>query len=82
MSIRQDIQDYDDMTSLMQAEEWRVWVKFIRNRVSHMEFKVVRLVRDKNFDEAVKTVAVIDDMKRQIEMFINMRSHLEEKVKS
>lgn len=79
MMAKSDYSDYMDIVMLLKTPEWRTWVSFIESRVLHLSEKVIRQVREKEFEEATKTVAVIDDIQRQLHLFRNRKMELEEK---
>ena len=78
--MAETLRDYDDMVLLMKSPEWRSWVKFLRERKDVLRDKVLEYVRNSNFGEAQKVLAIHDDTEKQILLFINKKKDLEEEL--
>lgn len=77
-----ELLNYQDMTVLMKGAEWREWVKFLRERIEGLKTKVVDKVREGRLQEAQNLVAVIDDIKMQVELFTVRRKDLEDELEN
>ena len=64
-----DRQEFEDIQYLVNTKEWRVYVKFLKERAQKLKDQVIKQVRDCQGKEAEKTVAVIADIERQVLMF-------------
>lgn len=71
-------QEYEDISYLLLTSEWRAWVQFLKDRAEMLTKKVLGFVETKDFDKAMNTVAIINDIKRQIDMFQQRKIELEE----
>ena len=77
MSTESKLSDYENMVMLLKSPEWLEWVRFLRARTVTLKDKVLRHVRNKEYDDALKVVAVIDDIDTQIELFKSRKRDLE-----
>jgi len=75
MNYTQD--DIDDMVKVLSGREWGVYKKFLSNRVLQLKDKTLIVVRAGNIVEAQKSLAVVDDIQRQVDMFKKTRIELE-----
>ena len=75
MNYTQD--DIDDMVKVLSGREWGVYKKFLSNRVLQLKDKILIFVRAGNIVEAQKSLAVVDDIQRQVDMFKKTRIELE-----
>ena len=63
--------DYSLGVNLIQSDEWRSWVRFLKTRIIHLKEKTVRQVRDKDYESARCTVSILDDIQNQIDIFLS-----------
>jgi len=78
MNYTQD--DIDDMVKVLSGREWGVYKKFLSNRVLQLKDKILISVRAGNIVEAQKSLAVVDDIQRQVDMFKKTRIDLENEI--
>ena len=71
MDKMQDI-NYIDGVSLISSQEWRSWVKFLKGRMSFMYHKAINQLRDGDVDGSKLSVAVADDIQKQIDTFLDL----------
>jgi len=77
MSQSSRYEEYEGMDNLTSTQDWQAWVRFQKHRVEFLKNKTVNLVRANKILEAQNTVAIMDDIKKQIQLFINRKSDLE-----
>ena len=70
--------EYEDITYLLKTPEWRSWINFIESRAEYLTKKALSKVKDGEYDEAGKLVAIINDIKTQIHNFKHRKTELEQ----
>ena len=74
-----EYKEYDSMKFLLKSPEWWTWVKFIQERREKLREQVLSYVRDNDIHKANGTVAVIDDIDKQLALFKARLHDLENK---
>ena len=77
MSQESRYKDYEDIVHLLKTDEWRAWLKFLDERVASLKEKVLKQVNTKEFDGAMKTEAIIGDIRKQVDAFRRKKTEYE-----
>ena len=70
MSKEQLTDNLGDALALLNGDEWKQYILFIRGRARKLQDDVNRAVRESRSEDARVALAVMEDRKKQVEVFI------------
>ena len=74
-------QKYEGVSKLLNSEEWSFWVDFLKGRQRHFQDQVNAHVRNRNLDQAVEAMILMDDSMEQIKLFTKELNTLGENIR-